>query len=79
MTTTIYKLCSINLGIELVLPSLNDIKLVVLDNEQLLDMLLQNKLRVEEERVSKNSRKYETAMKNSMIMVSDHETSYKLS
>ena len=69
MATTIYKLTSINLGIELVLPSLNDIKLVVLDNEELLDLLLQNKLRVEEEIVLTDSKKYKTAMKNRMIAV----------
>ena len=69
MTTTIYKLCSINQGIEFVFSSLNDIKLVVMDNDELLDLLLRNKLRVEEERVSTDSCKYKTALKNSMITV----------
>ena len=69
MTTTIYKLCSTNLEVEFVFPSLNDIKLVVLDNEELLDLLLQNKLKVEEERVSTDSCKYRTAIKNRMVQV----------
>ena len=69
MTTTIYKLVSVNPSIELVLPSLNDIKLVVLENEQILDLLLQNKLKVEQEVVSTNSKKYETAMKNRIVVV----------
>ena len=69
MTTTIYKLSSASQNVEFVFPSLNDIKLVVLDNQELLDLLLQNKLRVEEEIVSTDSRKYKTALKNSMIQV----------
>ena len=69
MATTIYKLVSVNPSIELVLPSLNDIKLLVLENEQMLDLLLQNKLKVEEEVVAKNSTKYETAMKNRLVQV----------
>ena len=69
MTTTIYKLSSASQNVEFVFPSLNDIKLIVMDNDELLDLLLQNKLRVEEEIVSKNSRKYQTAIKNSMIVV----------
>ena len=69
MSTTIYKLSSTNLDVEFVFPSLNDIKLIVMDNEELLDMLLQNKLRVEKEIVSTRSKKYKTAMKNSMIAV----------
>ena len=40
-----------------------------MDNEELLDLLLQNKLRVEEEVVSTGSKKYKTALKNSMIQV----------
>ena len=69
MTTTIYKLCSINLGVEFVFPSVSDIKLVVLDNEELLDLLLQNKFKVEEERVSTDSCKCMTAIKNRMVQV----------
>ena len=69
MATTIYKLVSVNPSIELVLPSLNDIKLLVLENEQILDLLLQNKLKVEQEVVSTNSKKYETAMKNRIVVV----------
>ena len=69
MTTTIYKVSSTNLDVEFVFPSLNDIKLIVMDNEELLDLLLQNKLRVEEEVVSKDSCKYQTAMKNRMVQV----------
>ena len=69
MSTVIYKLCSTTLDVELVLPSLNDIKLVVMDNDELLDLLLRNKLRVEEVRVSTDSCKYRTAIKNRMIQV----------
>ena len=75
MTTTIYKLSSMNLGIEFVFPSLNDIKLVVLDNEELLDLLLQNKLIVEEEIVSTDSKKYKTAIKNHVVNYSDVRSS----
>ena len=69
MSTTIYKLASINQGIELIMPSLNDIKLLVLENEQILDLLLQNKLKVEEEVVSTDSKKYQTALKNRVVQV----------
>ena len=69
MTTTIYKLSSTNPYVEFVFPSLNCIKLVILDNDELLDLLLQNKLRIDEEVVSKDSRKYKTAIKNRMVQV----------
>ena len=69
MTTTIYKLSSTNPDVEFVFSSLNHIKLIVMDNEELLDLLLQNKLRVEEDVVSTGSKKYKTALKNSMIQV----------
>ena len=71
MSTTIYKLCSVNnlnLSIELVLPTLNDIKVLVLENEKILDLLLQNRLKVEKEVVSTRSKKYHTALKNSKIL-----------
>ena len=52
------------------LPSLNDIKLLLLqDNEEILNMLLENKVKISTEMVSTNSKKYHTALKNRLVQV----------
>ena len=67
MTSTVYKLCFCNQECELILPSINDIKVLILDNEEILDMLLQNKVKIEEEIVVVDSPKYKTALKNRLV------------
>ena len=67
MTSTVYKLCFLNRSCELVLPTINDIKVLILDNEEILDMILQNKVSIEEEMVSVDSNKYKTALKNRVV------------
>ena len=69
-TTTIYKVYFPASRSELVLPSLNDIKLILLDNdEQLLDMLLQSRIKIMSETVQTNSKKYQTALTNKLVQV----------
>ena len=66
-TKTIYKLVFSNT--ELVLPTLNDIKTVILDNEELFDLLLLKKLEIVSETVDIHSKKYQTACKNSLVQI----------
>ena len=54
---------------ELVLPTLNDIKAVIMDNEELLDMLILKKLDIVTEVVNKSSRRYTTALSNALVQV----------
>ena len=54
---------------ELVLPTLNDIKAVIMDNEELLDMLLLKQLDIQTEQVDKHSKKYQTAVTNALVQV----------
>ena len=67
MTSTVYKLCFLNQSCELILPSINDIKVLILDNEEILDMILQKRVLIEEEMVLINSNKYKTAIKNRLV------------
>ena len=67
MTSTIYKLCFCNQECELILPSINDIKVLVMENEEILDMILQKKVSIEEEMVLVDSTKYKTALKNRLV------------
>ena len=67
MTSRVYKLCFLNQSCELFLPSINDIKVLILDNEEILDMLLQKKVSIEEEMVLIDSNKYRTAIKNRIV------------
>ena len=67
MTSIIYKLSFLNQNCELILPSINDIKVLVMENEEILDMLLQKKVSIEEEMVLIDSTKYKTAIKNRLV------------
>ena len=67
MTSRVYKVCFLNQSFELLLPSINDIKVLVMENEEILDMLLQKKVSIEEEIVVVDSPKYRTAIKNRLI------------
>ena len=67
MTSIIYKLSFLNQSCELILPSINYIKVLILDNEEILDMLLQKKVSIEEEMVLVDSTKYKTALKNRLV------------
>ena len=67
MTSIIYKLSFLNQSCELILPSINDIKVLVMENEEILDMILQKKVSIEEEMVLLDSTKYKTAIKNRVV------------
>ena len=67
MTSIIYKLSFLNQSCELLLPSINDIKVLVMENEEILDMILQKKVSIEEEMVLIDSNKYRTALKNRLV------------
>ena len=67
MTSKVYKLCFLNQSCELILPSINDIKALVMENEEILDMLLRKKVSIEEEMVLIDSNKYRTAIKNRIV------------
>ena len=51
MNSTVYKLCFCNHECELILPNINDIKVLILDYEYILDLLLQKKVKIEQEMV----------------------------
>ena len=55
-------------NINLVLPSLNDIKLFLLNNTDIFDMLLQNKVKITAILVMKNSKMHTTAVHNKTIV-----------
>ena len=66
--TTIYKIYFPYSCCELVVPTLNDIKSLLLDNnEEMLDMLLQGKIKILTEDVTINSKKYQTALHNRQV------------
>ena len=68
--TTIYGLLFTFSSSKLVFPSIQDVKIFIQDNEDVLEMLLQNKIKVVEEQVSINSEKYKVALNNRSIMIS---------
>ena len=68
-TTTIYKIYCPTLSCELVFPSLNDIKLLLHNEEELFDLLLLNKIKIVEKTVSINSRQYQAALHNRQVQV----------
>ena len=68
-TVTIYKLHCPTLSCELVFPSINDIKLLLHNEEELFDLLLLNKLQIIQETVSINSKQYQTALHNRQVQV----------
>ena len=63
-TTIIYKIYCPTLSCELVFPSLNDIKLLLHNEEELFDLLLLNKIQIIPETVSVDSERYRTPMHN---------------
>ena len=67
MTSRVYNVCFLNQSCELLLPSINDIKVLILDNEEIFDMLLQKKVSIEEEMVLVDSTKYKTAIKYRLV------------
>ena len=67
MDTTIYTIYFPFSKSKLVLPTMNDIKLLIKENEDLFDLLLLNKLTIKPQIVTKNSKLYHTAIKNAMI------------
>ena len=68
--TTIYKIYFPYSCCELVVPTLNDIKSLLLDNnEEMLDMLLQSKIKILSENVNVKSKKYQTALHNRQVEV----------
>ena len=62
-TTTIYKIHCPTLSCELVFPSINDIKLLLHNEEELFD------LQVIKETVSIDSKQYQTALHNRQVQV----------
>ena len=64
-TKTIYKIVFNNA--ELVLMSLSDVKLLLKDEEHLLDMLLLKQINIETETVDISSKKYRTAVANRLV------------
>ena len=54
--------------VRIVFPSLNDIKLVIYDNEELFDLLIQNKIKISSVKVATDSKMYKTAIKNSVVI-----------
>ena len=65
--TTVYNIHCPSLSCNLVFPSINDIKLVMKDNEELFDMLLLNKIKILPERVHMESKKYQAALHNKLV------------
>lgn len=68
-TATIYKIHCPTLSCELVFPSINDIKLLLYNEEELFDLLLLNEIQVIKEKVSINSEQYQTALHNRQVQV----------
>lgn len=66
-TTTIYKIHCPTLSCELVFPTINDIKALLHKEEELLDLLLLNEIKILPETVSIDSKKYKTALHNRLI------------
>ena len=67
-TATIYKVYFPYTSCELVFPSMHDIKCFFLDNDSVLDLLFERKISIENETVSIDSRKYQTALKNRLVL-----------
>ena len=68
-TATIYKIYCPTLDYELFLPSLNDIKLLLHNDEESFDLLLLNKIQIIPETVSIDSKQYRTAIHNKQVQV----------
>ena len=63
------KIYSINFkNMKLILPTINDVKAIVMENEELFDLLLLNKLRIETNMVAKESKRYKVALKNAILV-----------
>ena len=63
----IYKIQFIDKPMQLVMPSMTDIKILISENEDILDMLLMNKIHITCDNVSIHSKVYETALKNRLV------------
>ena len=66
-TATIYKIYCPTLSCELVFPSLNDVKLLLHNEDELFDLLLLNKIQIIPETISINSKQYGRAMHNRQV------------
>ena len=67
MSATIYKIIFAEKPVQIVMPTLTDIKALLNDNEQLLDLLLLNEIDIVSDNVSIHSKIYETALKNRLV------------
>ena len=63
------KIYSMNFkNVKLILPTINDVKAIVMENEELFDLLLLNKLKIETNMVAKESKQYKVALKNAILV-----------
>lgn len=63
------KIYSMNFkNVKLILPTINDVKAIVMENEELFDLLLLNKLKIEINMVAKESKQYKVALKNAILV-----------
>ena len=63
------KIYSMNFkNMKLILPTINDVKAIVMENEELFDLLLLNKLKIETNMVAKESKQYKVALKNAILV-----------
>ena len=63
------KIYSMNFkNVKLILPTINDVKAIVMANEELFDLLLLNKLKIETNMVAKESKQYKVALKNAILV-----------
>ena len=64
---TIYSLEFVDKHCNLYLPTRNDLKYLLGENEELINMLIDNKLKIKHENVVINSKKHRTALNNRLI------------
>ena len=64
---TIYSLLFKNNNVQLVLPSIDDIKCMIMENEELLNLLLLNQLIIVPKTVNTDSKIYKTALHNRIL------------
>ena len=63
----VYQIEFVDKPVRIVFPTINDVKLLIKEQEEMLDMLLLNKLKIRTEYVCKGSKIYRTALKNRII------------
>ena len=66
---TIYKIILPKTKCELLLPTITDIKTILIDEENLFDMFILKQIDIRTETVDKNSKLYQTALKNKIVQV----------